>query len=276
MKHNSLVALWLTGVAILSLGYLLYSEYAVAPTITPDETTSIATTTTNTSSIKDTVPPATTTPPISSGVHGSFDVPFTIAIGGHLTLPDGLTITLSRIDDSRCKPNVQCIWAGELSPTLTITGGKLGTHTTVVQLGTVRTPFLATQYYSFELKHATETNITLVTHVIIPSPAPRIIGTLVGTITLGPICPVVREGEHCDPTPEMFTSRAAVVFAADGATEVARQPLSATGTYSFTLEQGSYFVQIQPAGIGAGEKKPVTVTGDATTTVNFDIDTGIR
>ena len=39
---------------------------------------------------------------------------------------------------------------------------------------------------------------------------------------------------------------------------------------------GKYFVQISPAGIGAGEKKPAIVKSFETTVVDFDIDTGIR
>lgn len=40
------------------------------------------------------------------------------------TFPDGLAITLTEINDSRCKPGVQCIWAGELSATFALSRGS--------------------------------------------------------------------------------------------------------------------------------------------------------
>ena len=47
------------------------------------------------------------------------------------TYEDGLRVTLDRVDDSRCKPDVQCIWAGELAPVLTLRGGSLSGAQTV-------------------------------------------------------------------------------------------------------------------------------------------------
>jgi hypothetical protein len=41
-----------------------------------------------------------------------FGKPETYALHASRTYADGLTVTLDRIDDSRCKPGVQCIWAG--------------------------------------------------------------------------------------------------------------------------------------------------------------------
>jgi hypothetical protein len=52
--------------------------------------------------------------------------------------------------------------------------------------------------------------------------------------------------------------------------------LDTKGNYSLTLPAGTYFIQIQPAGIGEGEKKKVTVVAKETQTLDFDIDTGIR
>lgn len=37
---------------------------------------------------------------------------------------DGLSVELKEINDSRCKPGVQCIWAGELSATFALSRGS--------------------------------------------------------------------------------------------------------------------------------------------------------
>jgi hypothetical protein len=62
-------------------------------------------------------------------VTASYDSPFSLSVGDEVYFADGFRVQLTSIDDSRCKPDVQCIWAGELSATLTINGGPLGEQT---------------------------------------------------------------------------------------------------------------------------------------------------
>jgi hypothetical protein len=109
---------------------------------------------------------------------------------------------------------------------------------------------------------------------IVPIKVP--VGFVSGHVTIGPICPVERVGQPCIVPAEAYTSREAVVYASDSTTVKARMHLDAQGDYKITLAPGNYFVQIVPAGIGAGEKKPASVKIMQTTVVNFDIDTGIR
>src|SRR3989344_291615 len=87
-------------------------------------------------------------------------------------------------------------------------------------------------------------------------------GYISGHVTIGPFCPVEREGEPCDAPPEAYTSREAIAYGSDAVTVKARTHLSAEGNYTLTLPPGKYFVQITPAGIGPGEKKPVTVRSE--------------
>jgi hypothetical protein len=110
------------------------------------------------------------------------------------------------------------------------------------------------------------------------SPCPGAVapGYVSGQVTIGPFCPVERVGVPC-PTPvEAYTSREAIIYAADGITIKDRQNLDTSGNYKIALPPGNYFVQISPAGIGAGEKKSVTVKSAETSVVDFNIDTGIR
>ena len=101
-------------------------------------------------------------------------------------------------------------------------------------------------------------------------------GYVAGHVTIGPNCPVERIDEPCTTPPEAYTSREAVVYSGDGTTVKERVHLNAQGNYKISLAPGNYFVQIVPAGIGPGEKKSVTIKSFETSTVNFDIDTGIR
>ena len=101
-------------------------------------------------------------------------------------------------------------------------------------------------------------------------------GYVSGHVTIGPICPVEREGEQCVIPPETYTSREVLIYSANQTTVLERGKLDALGNYKMALQPGSYYVQISPAGIGPGEKKAVTVKSFETAVVNFDIDTGIR
>ncbi len=103
--------------------------------------------------------PLPTDTPISSAA--DFDSALTYAINETVTYPDGLIVTLTAINDSRCKPEVQCIWAGELAPQLTLTGGDLGESQVEVSLGTSRTQSHQTGLYSISLGETALTTATL-------------------------------------------------------------------------------------------------------------------
>ena len=91
----------------------------------------------------------------------SFGAETTLKIGEKETFSDGLTITLSQINDSRCKKDVVCIWAGELSPTLLATGGDFFRQTQEIILGTTKTKIVIVGNYTFELKEAIENAATI-------------------------------------------------------------------------------------------------------------------
>lgn len=99
---------------------------------------------------------ATTTPPSSpEPTQATFSTAVTYAIGGTVTYPDGLRVTLTTINDSRCKPDMQCIWAGELSPQLSLEGGALGETKTQLSLGTASAPIQTTSSYTLTLETTT-------------------------------------------------------------------------------------------------------------------------
>jgi hypothetical protein len=209
--------------------------------------------------------------------YADFGKSVTLNINDTVTFTDGLTVTLKEINDSRCKPDVQCIWAGELSPLLLITGGSLTDPTGEIRLGTTNNTSVTRAGYTFTVTNAAETEATIVvTNAITPTPEGVGTGYLSGHVSIGPICPVERVDHPCVVPPEAYTSRSVVVYASDQAMVKEKAALDAVGNYKITLAAGTYWVQIQPAGIGPGEKKKVTIKSGETQTLNFDIDTGIR
>ncbi|HDD54760.1 MAG TPA: hypothetical protein ENG59_00780 [Chloroflexi bacterium] len=111
------------------------------------------------------------------------------------------------------------------------------------------------------------------------SPGPREYGTLAGQVAIGPLVPVVREGEEeSTPAPEVYAAREIVVYKQNGKTEFARLEINSTGWYQGELPVGVYVVDINHLGIDMAKGLPseVVITAGAVTRVDIDIDTGIR
>ncbi len=104
-------------------------------------------------------------------------------------------------------------------------------------------------------------------------------GILQGNVSIGPLSPVVREGEK-EPTPDpsVFTSRQIVVFSKNGKKEIARTALNPDGSYSIELPVGEYLVDINHSGIDFSKDVPmvVEIKLNQIYTLDIDIDTGIR
>lgn len=103
-------------------------------------------------------------------------------------------------------------------------------------------------------------------------------GFLEGKISIGPLCPVERfpPDPHCQPTEETF--KAWPIAAYQEKTKIASLNPNLDGTYRVELPAGNYVVDLEKSmGIGGGNL-PVTITIKAgeITTLNIDIDTGIR
>lgn len=89
----------------------------------------------------------------------AFDTPATFAIGESITFQDGIVLKLTAINDSRCKPDVQCIWAGELSPVFVLY--DVNQSSQEFTLGTVRTAKVTVKNYLITLKNATTDQVTI-------------------------------------------------------------------------------------------------------------------
>jgi hypothetical protein len=111
------------------------------------------------------------------------------------------------------------------------------------------------------------------------TPVPQETGILEGHVTVGPLVPVVREGEpEPTPAPEVYASRQIVIYTSDGRTEVTRVQIDGQGNYRVELPVGKYVVDINHAGIDRAKDLPHTVeiAAGQSTRLDVDIDTGIR
>ncbi len=79
-----------------------------------------------------------------------------LAIGDRVRYEDGLVVVLKEIDDSRCAPDVQCVWQGELSALFLV-----GDRKDEIRLGTVNNKSGVHLGHTFTLRGATETTATL-------------------------------------------------------------------------------------------------------------------
>jgi hypothetical protein len=104
-------------------------------------------------------------------------------------------------------------------------------------------------------------------------------GILRGHVTIGPLVPVLREGElEPTPAPEVYAARQIVIYKSDGKTEVVRAEIDAQGNYEVSLPVGVYVVDINRGGIdsASGLPKEVEIKKGEVTVLDVDIDTGIR
>jgi hypothetical protein len=106
-------------------------------------------------------------------------------------------------------------------------------------------------------------------------------GSLVGKISIGPICPVETypPRPECLPKRETFDAYALAVYSVDKSEKIADIIPVLDGSFSLDLEDGDYVIDFKEArrGLGGGNlPADVSIRSGETTNFNIDIDTGIR
>ena len=104
-------------------------------------------------------------------------------------------------------------------------------------------------------------------------------GVLEGQVTIGPLVPVMREGEDPPtPAPEVYAAREIVVYKKNGVTEFTRLGIDSTGRYQGELPAGIYVIDINRIGIDSATDLPkeIEIKSNSVTTLDIEIDTGIR
>jgi hypothetical protein len=108
---------------------------------------------------------------------------------------------------------------------------------------------------------------------------PTEFGLLEGQVTIGPLVPVMREGEDPPtPAPEVYAAREIVVYKKNGVTEFTRLVIDSNGWYQGELPVGIYVLDINRIGIDSAADLPkeIEISTDSTTRLDIEIDTGIR
>ena len=105
-------------------------------------------------------------------------------------------------------------------------------------------------------------------------------GTLQGTISIGPICPVERIDQPCNPSPEMYAANKIFVYNSDRSKLITTLTPDAQGKFSTFLTSGKYLVDVKNqanrVGSVSGVPVEILISGGKTETITIRIDTGIR
>jgi len=106
-------------------------------------------------------------------------------------------------------------------------------------------------------------------------------GTLEGTISIGPICPVEINPPDpgCLPTAETYKAYPVYIWTSDGSGKVALISPSSDGSFKTELAPGNYLLILEKEQNGFGNSnlpEEVTISPLAKTVINIIIDTGIR
>lgn len=196
---------------------------------------------------------------------------------------DGLEVTLTAINDSRCKPDVQCIWQGELAPELTVSGGNFFKSSRTIRLGTVNNQTITESGYVFALQSATETTATITVNLVKIEQTTNNSG-ISGYVHVGPTCPVERMPPDPMPTGRQANcvdkpfSVTIQIYSPDMSLQKSVTS-DAAGHFEISLPVGEYVLR-PPQGTNIGShcvvETRVTVNKDAVTNVDIACDSGIR
>ncbi len=95
-----------------------------------------------------------------------------------------------------------------------------------------------------------------------------------GVVTIGPLCPVVREGEECPDKPYSVD----LIVTNEGGTRIIKEFTSAEdGSFKFNIVPGTYKITNKTSSVlPRCDTGPIVVTKNAFTTQNISCDSGIR
>jgi hypothetical protein len=217
-------------------------------------------------------------------IKASLGEEFSLAIGQTAEITgENLKIKfLEVVEDSRCARNVYCFWAGRVSCVVEIKDGGSPYKMVLTEPGLTDAPSRETyQGYSFSFQvtpypeagkkiAADEYRLSLV--------VTQITGVVEGKVTIGPLQPVEKPGETPTVPPEVYQARKIMVYDRNRQTLVKQVDINGQGYYRVELVPGIYVIDINYVGIDRSPDVPkqVEVKAGQTTTLDIEIDTGIR
>ncbi|GAC1508430.1 MAG: hypothetical protein NVS2B12_23830 [Ktedonobacteraceae bacterium] len=101
------------------------------------------------------------------------------------------------------------------------------------------------------------------------------VGTLHGTVTVSPVCPVETPDDTCRPRP--LPNRQVRIKGYDG--KLFTMTTDQQGQFSIQLHPGRYLVEVQFVSYPMRQRVPftaVSIIANQTTEINIPLDTGIR
>lgn len=200
----------------------------------------------------------------------SFNTAITLKEGERVGFSDGLVVALRRVEDSRCKAGVQCVWAGELVAVLQI--GELKDE---IRLGTTNVKSLTYGSYVYTLKSATETTATI---TVSKASASAATSGVSGYVHVGPTCPVekVPADPKCADKPGVDLN---VLIKREGETAaVASLTTDDSGRFRASLPAGSYIASVDNGGAALPNcaENSFKIKSGEFTVIDISCDSGIR
>lgn len=208
-----------------------------------------------------------------SDKQGVFDNPTTFNVNDKIVFSDGLSISLKEINDSRCKPEVQCFWQGELSALFDINKNSSSEE---IRLGTVNNKKIVSQGYTFFLEKATEKSVTIIVSINLANDDTSSIN---GYLHLGPVCPVQRIPPDPNCADKPFANARVDITVRDSGVLIKSIKSDADGNLHVNIAPGNYIINVTPETGGflpRCDQREVSVTINKTVNVDMSCDTGIR
>ncbi|MFA6135824.1 MAG: hypothetical protein WC705_00440 [Candidatus Paceibacterota bacterium] len=202
-----------------------------------------------------------------------FNKLITMRVTDKIFFPDNLSLTLKEINDSRCKPDVQCIWQGELSGVFSL---YMEGSSREIQLGTVNNREIDLKDYTLSLEGATENSMTIMISV---NPVNNNIGSISGYIHVGPVCPVQEYPENLNCADRPFTNAQVNILVKSSGTLATSIKSDTNGNFNVNLYSGTYLVKVLPESNGILPScfgKEAIVTANKVTNLDISCDSGIR
>ncbi|MDO8624159.1 MAG: hypothetical protein Q7R54_02275 [bacterium] len=204
-----------------------------------------------------------------------------VALGEKVVVNDVTINVLELLEDSRCPVDVQCIQAGTVRVLVNVNAFDGDYTLTLGEPQTVEVATITLTAVSPAVKYSTVTvepsdyRFTFTVQKLAPL---EDVGTLSGAMTIGPICPVERIDEPCEPSPEAYAARKVYVYSEDRETLITTLTPDAEGKFSAALPEADYWVDVIHQQIGGTTGVPalIHIKAGATASISIDIDTGIR
>jgi len=104
-------------------------------------------------------------------------------------------------------------------------------------------------------------------------------GIIHGRVTVGPIRPVQRNDAPPEDASKWYKGKSILIFSEDKKTLLAAVPLDENGNFRFSLEPGSYIIDMKLQSIeriSTSLPKELEIKAGETLGININVDTGIR